>query len=388
MTVLFFGSGHPEWLAKLTPVDDVVPVVKRKHAWRYPGWDPLYTVEDLASADEVVRVGLPAALAHSATRLVTLTEAAMLPVALLRQALDLPGQSVDEAVRFTNKFVMKRRLQRAGIPMAEFRPVRVGSELAAVGLPVPFVVKPFTGAGGVGVRRIDTAADWQAWTAAAGTGGYLAESWLSIRSELHCDAVVVDGTPVFCAVSQYFQPLLVAAGAPLGGYVLTDADPRAELARGLHRDVVTALRLGSGVTHMELFELSDGLVFGEIACRPGGGGITASVQAATGIDLVAAAFELQLGRQPSVAARSPEASYAWLGMPARPGTVREISDVADLHAIEGVLAATNHYAPGELIAGQTTSTFHATTLLLRVADPAEFSSVRAQVERRYRLAVT
>jgi hypothetical protein len=53
-----------------------------------------------------------------------------------------------------------------------------------------------------------------------------------------------------------------------------------------------------------------------------------------------------------------------------------------------VLAATNHYAPGERIAGRTTSTFHATTLLLRVADPAEFSSVRARVERRYRLAVT
>lgn len=175
----------------------------------------------------------------------------------------------------------------------------------------------------------------------------------------------------------------------VGSYVLPGTDPLAIQASDLHRNVVAALGLRSGVTHMELFDTPGGLLVSEIASRPGGAGIGPAVARATGVDLVRAALALQLGAPVSLPRAAQRRSLVgWLGVPARRGKVSEITPASELARIPGVVDVTHHYGVGDVIAGQTTSTFHSSTLLFEVDDARELTSFQRSVAEVYRLVVT
>jgi biotin carboxylase len=55
---------------------------------------------------------------------------------------------------------------------------------------------------------------------------------------------------------------------------------------GLGRDVLRALGMGDGMTHMEWFRKRDGeVVFGEVACRPGGAMVVDMMNYTSDVDL-------------------------------------------------------------------------------------------------------
>ncbi|HEY1619225.1 MAG TPA: hypothetical protein VGG25_16505 [Streptosporangiaceae bacterium] len=393
MTALFFGSGHAEWLARLREFgEEIVPVVKRKHLARYAGISPLHTVTDLASVDEVLAAGLRLAVEHHASRVLTLTEAAIVPVAVLRESLALPGQPVAQALRFTNKYLMKQCLSRSGIPVTPFRlAAPPATAMASLGMPPPYMVKPVTGAGSVQVRRVPGQAQWDDWSCGRDghPGLFLVERLVEMNAELHVDAVVAGGRVLFSCVSQYTRPLLELSGEIAGSYVLPETDPRVTPARDLHGQVIEALGLEDGVTHLELFDTPAGMLVSEIASRPAGGGITGAVELARGVDLVLAALALHLGAPLDLAPCAARQTLAgWLGLPARPGTVRELTPADELAKLPGVVTATSHYAAGDVITGQTTSTFHACTLLFEVEDGQALSELQRAAGAAYRLAVT
>lgn len=392
MAALFFNSGHAEWLETLrTFGQDIIPVVKKKHLARYAGVGPVHAVEDLSSMDSILEVGLRLAVEHRASHVLTFTEAAIVPVAALRESLALPGQSMSEALRFTNKYLMKRCLNSAGIPVAPFQLVMPSvTAIRDVAITPPLLIKPVAGAGSVGVRQVPDQAEWDLWSDQnAGRGVFLAERLVEMDSELHADGVVVDGEVLFCCVSQYTRPLLEACGSMVGSYVLPATDPLASRARDLHRNVVAALGLRSGVTHMELFDTPGGLLVSEIASRPGGGGIGLAVAWATGVDLVQAAMALQLGAPVTLPQAAQRRSLVgWLGVPARRGKVSDITPASELARIPGVVDVTNHHEVGDVISGQTTSTFHSSTLLFEVDDTSELRKLQRSVAEVHRLVVT
>lgn len=392
MAVLFFTSGHADWLERLrTFGEDIIPVVKKKHLARYADISPVHTVEDLSRMDSILDVGLRLAVQYRASHVLTLTEAAIVPVAALRESLALPGQSMSEALRFTNKYLMKRCLSSAGIPVAPFQLVVPSvTAMRDISIPPPLLIKPVSGAGSVGVRQVPDQAEWDSWSGQnAGSGVFIAERLIEMSSELHADGVVVDGEVLFCCVSQYTRPLFESCGSMVGSYVLPGTDPLATRASDLHRDVVAALGLQSGVTHMELFDTPSGLLVSEIASRPGGAGIGPAVARATGVDLVQAAMALQLGAPVTLPGAAQRRSLVgWLGVPARRGKVSEITPASELARIPGAVDVTNHYEVGDVIAGQTTSTFHSSTLLFEVDDSRELTRFQRSVAEVYRLVVT
>lgn len=392
MTALFFGSGHADWLDRLRELgEDVVPVVKRKHLARYAGAGPVHAVEDLSSIDDILRVGMRLAVEHRASHVVTLTEAAIVPVAVLRESLGLPGQQVAQALRFTNKYVMKQCLRRSGIAVTPFQlAAPPATPLAEIAMTPPFMVKPVTGAGSVNVRRIRDSRDWDAWSRerTGQPGLFLIERLVEMNAELHVDAVVAGGRVLFSCVSQYTRPLLELCGDIAGSYVLPETDPRVGPARDLHGDVIAALGLADGVTHMELFDTPGGMLVSEIASRPAGGGITGAVALARDVDLVKAALALHIGAPPGLAPAGGRGTLSgWLGLPARRGTVRELSSTEELAKLPGVTAVTHHYRVGDVITGQVTSTFHACTLLFEVPDADGLSELQRAAAQEYRLVV-
>jgi biotin carboxylase len=187
---------------------------------------------------------------------------------------------------------MKDRLANAGVRVPRFgRADTVEGVLqAARTIGYPVVLKPVAGAGTADTWRVD---DEQQARAKPATMSHVAE--VSIEefidgSEFTYDLVAIDGKPVFESVTQYHPP-------PLQGRTLqwispaqiTLRDPyipALEVGIALGRQVLEALRMGTGFAHMEWFKNHQGeAVFSEIACRSGGGKLMDAINYANDIDI-------------------------------------------------------------------------------------------------------
>jgi hypothetical protein len=93
--------------------------------------------------------------------------------------------------------------------------------------------------------------------------------------EFTYDTICVRGQPVFENVAQYLpRPLearTVESCSPIICTVRDLSSPDIRVGIELGRNVLRALNMGTGFTHMEWYRKADGeVVFGEIGCRPGG----------------------------------------------------------------------------------------------------------------------
>src|SRR5687767_11248360 len=118
------------------------------------------TVSSWQAFDEIDRIAHE--LRGTVTSVATRWEGALVAAALVRDVLGLPGQSVREAVGFTDKAVMKDRLRRAGIPVAAHRVVRTPQDVADVAGEIgdfPVVVKPLRGFASTNTYVMESAKD-------------------------------------------------------------------------------------------------------------------------------------------------------------------------------------------------------------------------------------
>ncbi|QWL30355.1 ATP-grasp domain-containing protein [Rathayibacter toxicus] len=257
--------------------------------------------------------------------------------AYVRTLLGLPGLDFRTAVAFSNKYVMKRIAQRAGLPVTAHAlagSVERAYEVAAE-FNYPVVLKPLYGGGSSGVVMCDDDADIQTWwhqyCGSSRGRTAIVEKKVEIIEEFHIDALVVDATIRFVVVSRYLESMLASASrrAPYASYQFPPGyGPSDELAK-LHQRTVEALGLTDGVTHMEAFRTRDGWCISEIACRPGGGGgVAAAILANHGVDLFAASIQMNIGRTPkkSIASTAPPGRFfGHTALAIKPGEVTRIS---------------------------------------------------------------
>ena len=109
-------------------------------------------------------------------------------------------------------------------------------------------------------------------------------------SEFTYDAVTIDGKPAFESVTQYHPPPLQMRTLEwVSPAQLTLRDPyipATQCGIALGRQVLEALHMGTGFVHMEWFKNRRGeAVFGEIACRSGGGKLMDALDFANDIDI-------------------------------------------------------------------------------------------------------
>lgn len=204
-------------------------------------------------------------------------EPLVLTAARLNEMFGLPGMSVDTVRGFRDKQLMKERVAAAGVRVPRSARARsiddVLGALERTGYPA--IIKPISGAGSADTFRV-------------GSRAALAEILPQLRhvEEASCeefiqgleftyDTICIGGKPVYESVTQYLPNALEMRSqewvSPIMLSVRDMTQPH--IARGveLGRKVLTALDMGDGMTHMEWFLKPDGeVVFGEIACRPGG----------------------------------------------------------------------------------------------------------------------
>ncbi len=225
-------------------------------------------------------------------------EPTVLLAARMRERWGVPGMSVDTVMGFRDKQLMKERVAAAGIrvPRAQ-RVVRTRPEQtmramrgAAEQVGFPLIVKPIAGAGSADTYACrDTAQFEQVLRRIAHVRELSVEEYIE-GEEFTYDTICVDGHPAYENVAQYLpKPLEARSEEWISPVIITVRDlAQAKIQQGiaLGRQVLKALDMGDGYTHMEWFFTPKGeAVFGEIGCRPGGARLVDQMNYTGDVDL-------------------------------------------------------------------------------------------------------
>ena len=225
--------------------------------------------------------------------------------AALREHLRLPGLGDSAARHFRDKLAMRKGAQAAGIPVprfvAAFNDVQIRAFLSDV--PPPYVLKPRTQAGAIGIQKVESGDSLWPRLDALGDrrSHFLIEAFLP-GAVFHVDSVVVRGKVVWSVASAYGIPPLETSH--LGRVFRTQLLPRkgalAAALRKLNARTLSALGLDNGVSHSEYIQDADGnLYFLETSARVGGAHIAEMIEAGTGANLWREWARLEACRDPA-----------------------------------------------------------------------------------------
>jgi len=196
------------------------------------------------------------------THVIAGTEASVYPAAVARHILKAREATISVALRCHDKLQMKSYLRERGIPMTDFvagddidNPEAILQRLG-----VPLVIKERQESGGRGIRLVESAQDLFRYSGRR----KVIEKFVT-APEASVESFINKGEIQFESVTLYHKKKhtnLVPGG-------LEPNMQRSLLA--LNRDVIKALKIKWGITHMEAYLSDEGILFGEIALRPPGG---------------------------------------------------------------------------------------------------------------------
>ena len=240
-------------------------------------------------------------------RLVALDDFDVETAATLREHLRIPGMGDSTARYFRDKLAMRTKARDEGLEVPDFIHVlnyaRLGEFMERV--PPPWVLKPRSMAGSMGIKKIRSADELWASLELLGDqqSFYLLEQYIP-GDIYHVDAISYERQLLFSIASRYGRPpmdvsqegdIFTTRTLPLGS---AEAAPLI----ALNEKVVQAFGLVRGVSHSEFIRGRDDgkLYFLETSARVGGAHIVDLIEAATGINLWAewAKVEIAGGKAP------------------------------------------------------------------------------------------
>ena len=301
MNVLMIAPGYPVEMplfvrgltrvgAQVFGVADVqqneLPPLAKEHLTSY------LKVNSLVDEDAVVKAVKKWVGPVKFDRVICLWEPGVLLAAKIREALGVPGMTLEEATPFRDKDTMKERVSAAGIRTPRHRSATTAKEVreAAKSIGFPVIVKPIAGAGSMDTYRANDAKELDAALGKMGHIDKVNVEELVDGEEYTYDTICVDGRIMYQNVS-YYRPRPLAFRStewisPMT-YCLRDlSDPQLAHGIAMGKEVLKALDFHTGFTHMEWYRKTDGeTVFGEIAARPPGANTVDLMNFASDIDL-------------------------------------------------------------------------------------------------------
>ncbi len=351
----------PRELARIAEFATVSVITMPQFAHRYEGMADVHLVDTLYHFDQV-REAARAVYENQGIDSVIGPAERSVPVAgLIRTWFGVPGIGFDTGMRFSNKHLMKQALRAAGLPVTDWTSVPALAQLPAAFDELgggPVVVKPVFGGGAQNTFALHTREEAVALATAEKSAGLrgarfplIVERFVEIGTEYHCDGFTQDGKVQFSGVSRYLVPALQEEFGVVSGSVALRPDaPEYGPIQELHRRSIEALGLDSGVTHLEVFGTGGELLIGEIACRPGGEGITDLVRLQHGVDLWQAFTDSSLGRDQHLAPATDPRTMALIDLPMRSGKVTAVSAAADFTAqLPQVVKVDSFVAVGDVV---------------------------------------
>jgi carbamoylphosphate synthase large subunit len=225
-------------------------------------------------------------------RIVPLDDFDLEKAALLREHLRLPGLGETATRYFRDKLAMRLRAAESGIRVPAFSGTfnyeAISEFLEKV--PPPWVLKPRTMAGAMGIRKCQSKAEvWENIHRLGDEQSYFVLERFVPGDIFHVDSIWFGGEVRFAIASAYgTPPLEVATG---GGIFTTETlEAGGELEarlRQMNQEVLRAFGLRDGVSHTEFIRAhEDGaLYFLETSARVGGANIADLIEVASGLNM-------------------------------------------------------------------------------------------------------
>ena len=219
------------------------------------------------------------------THVIAGSEASVYPAAVARRILNARLSTKTVAMRCHDKLHMKTFLTRHGIPMSKFvagDAIEDANEIVER-MGVPLVIKSRHESGGRGIRLVDNAPDLVRYSGR----GKIIEKFVS-APEASIESFVSNGKIQFENITQYYVKKHINL---VPGDI---SEPLEKALLALNRQVIAALKIKWGVTHLEVYLDDSGILFGEIALRPPGGYIMELISKAYGFSSWEALLHIEL----------------------------------------------------------------------------------------------
>jgi biotin carboxylase len=290
---------------------------------------PRYRVAGSAKIDDIIAAAADWHAEQHFDGVLTFSESSVMTVALVAEALRLPGVGLEAARNSRNKLLMRQAHERGGVPHPRFAfaPDLSSALAAAAEFGYPVVLKPTMGTASNFVFRVDNPQELAVRFRDASEGiermlayvlepegvdlgphGLLVESFLDGHEHLF-EAVVWDdevflGSAVDRATieGKNFDDDVHVAPSALTTEQLSEIRQiiaGAAVAQGLHRSVLHAeIRFHQGKPHLV-----------EIAARPGGGGLDMVARVTAGYCPVRGSMDVARGIRPQISHYQPTGVY-------------------------------------------------------------------------------
>lgn len=259
--------------------------------WPREALDEVFLMPDLRHKPDIFYAVSYLTRGRAIDRIVPLDDYDVETAAALREHLRLPGLGDTVARYFRDKLAMRFQAARAGIPVPPFSPVFSHRRLADFmdRESPPWVLKPRSEAGAMGIKKCHSAAEVWEWLARLGDEQSYFHLEKYIPGEVyHVDSLVWDEKVLFAQPHKYARPPLNVAheGGVFVSRTLPKDDPEARAILELNERLLSAFELERGATHAEFIRGQDGrFYFLEVAARVGGANIEQLVEASSGVNL-------------------------------------------------------------------------------------------------------
>jgi len=234
--------------------------------------------------EEAAKVGID--------RVECLWEPAMILAARLREALNVPGLTVEQTIPFRDKESMKQVLDAAGIRTPWHVRATTADECraAAAQIGYPLIIKPIAGAGATDTHRVDNEAELEQVLSGLRHVEQVSVEEFIEGEEFTFDTICAGGEILYENVARYrTRPLEERQHqwvSPSCVCLRELDDPGLADGRKMGRAVLGALGFTSGFSHMEWYRRPGGeVIFGEIGARPPGAHLVDAMNYASDIDL-------------------------------------------------------------------------------------------------------
>ncbi|MFI7288290.1 acetyl-CoA carboxylase biotin carboxylase subunit family protein [Streptomyces anulatus] len=327
---------------------------------------------------------------HPISRVIAVHERAVLLAAEMRSTFGLAGMDYETGLRFRDKVRMKEAVRSAGAAtVPDFAALDTPEDLGKVDWSTGRkVIKSRLGLAAKDLYIVPSLEEARRVV----NGLDLSRSHYEIEEFVkgqiyHCDSVVRDGRIVFRSIGSYLaDPASYTPGGMFGTVLVGEGELHKRITE-LNVEVLAALGLKDGTTHLELFHTeADELVFCEVAGRPPGGLIPQVIQARYGFDIVEAQIRIDAGLDISLGpALEPVDGAGTSGFVAfYPGDSGSRGIEPDRLASLGVVEHSTHRGAGNSHGGVRHSTDFLDSYVVKARDDEALLRQIARIEDEYR----
>jgi hypothetical protein len=269
--------------------------LREKAHWPLDSIDEVYYLPDRDKQwdrTEVLNAVTHLGRTNTFDRIVGLDDFDVETAAMLREHLRVQGSGETTARFYRDKLAMRVKARDAGIAVPDFRHVLNYDRLREFmdRVPPPWVLKPRSMAGSIGIKKIHSQDDfWQTVTELGDLQSqYLLERFLP-GDIFHVDSIIFDGEVRFAIASGYGRPPMEVSqvGGVFTSRILDRESSMALELVAANARVMRTFGMLRGVSHTEFISAAaDGRIyFLETSARVGGAHVSDLVEAATGLNL-------------------------------------------------------------------------------------------------------